>query len=148
MLRSFPKANFEDDSHPWLSKLQKGLNDILFSKIGKSQRDPALILVAAVIEVSDFEWCLADTELGETDGNGNSRYYQKGSISSRFEDTLYFTICRFFQIVCNLACIEIIMQLEDKQLEVSAWNLIEHSIAGVKTHKHMINVSGRGVGQF
>ena len=74
VLRSFPKANFEDDSHPWLSKLQKGLNDILFSKIGKSQRDPALILVAAVIEVSDFEWCLADTELGETDGNGNSRY--------------------------------------------------------------------------
>ena len=74
VLRSFPKANFEDESHPWLSKLQKGLNDILFSKIGKSQRDPALILVAAVIEVSDFEWCLADTELGETDGNGNSRW--------------------------------------------------------------------------
>lgn len=55
------KSNFDDEiRHPWLPKLQKGLHDILFSKIGKSQRDPAMILVAAVIEVSDFEWCLAE----------------------------------------------------------------------------------------
>ena len=55
------QSNFDDEiRHPWLPKLQKGLHDILFSKIGKSQRDPAMILVAAVIEVSDFEWCLAE----------------------------------------------------------------------------------------
>ena len=58
------KSNFEDENqHPWLPKLQKGLHDILFSKIGKAQRDPAMILVAAVIEVSDFEWCLAEVIL-------------------------------------------------------------------------------------
>ena len=55
------QSNFDDEArHPWLPKLQKGLHDILFSKIGKSHRDPAMILVAAVIEVSDFEWCLAE----------------------------------------------------------------------------------------
>jgi len=97
VLRSFPKSNFDDEiQYPWLPKLQQGLHDILFSKIGKSQRDPAMILVAAVIEVSDFEWCLAETK-------ENSAAAEKGS--------------RFFQIVCNLACIEVIMNLEDKQLD-------------------------------
>ena len=32
-----------------------GLHDILFSKISKKQRDPAMQLVAAVIEVSGRE---------------------------------------------------------------------------------------------
>ena len=97
VLRSFPKSNFDDEvRHPWLPKLQNGLNDILFSKIGKSQRDPAMILVAAVIEVSDFEWCLADVK-------EDTSASEKGS--------------KFFQIVCNLACIEVIMNLEEKQLD-------------------------------
>ena len=56
LLGSFPKANFEEE--PWLSKLQKGLRDIFFSKIGKKQRDPVLKLVASVIDTSDFEWCI------------------------------------------------------------------------------------------
>lgn len=80
ILKSFPKANFDEDEAKWLPLLQKGLKDILFSKITKSERDPALKLVAAVIEVSDFEWCL-----------------------STGEDTN-----RFFQIILNLACIEVI----------------------------------------
>jgi hypothetical protein len=49
-LRSFPKSNFDEES--WLPMLQRGLHDILFSKISKKQRDPAMQLVAAVIEVS------------------------------------------------------------------------------------------------
>jgi hypothetical protein len=49
-----------------LAKAQRGLQDVLFSKIAKGQRDPALMLVAAVIEVSDFVWCLKeDTETNE-----------------------------------------------------------------------------------
>jgi hypothetical protein len=44
------------------------LQDVLFSKIGKSQRDPAIMLVASVIEVSDFVWCL--TEDKETQEKG------------------------------------------------------------------------------
>ena len=50
ILRSFPKSNFDEES--WLPMLQRGLHDILFSKITKRQRDPAMQLVAAVIEVS------------------------------------------------------------------------------------------------
>ena len=57
-----------------------------YFQIGKSQRDPALILVAAVIEVSDFEWCLAEgsssqlTDLTESTSDaqgatGNSRFF-------------------------------------------------------------------------
>ncbi len=51
-----------------LARAQKGLQDVLFSKIGKSQRDPAIMLVASVIEVSDFVWCL--TEDKETQEKG------------------------------------------------------------------------------
>ena len=43
-----------------LACAQKGLQDVLFSKIAKSQRDPAIMLVASVIEVSDFVWCLKE----------------------------------------------------------------------------------------
>ena len=42
--------------------LQQGLHDILFSRLGKMQRDPAMMLVASVIEVSDFQWCLNNYE--------------------------------------------------------------------------------------
>ena len=51
-----------------LARAQRGLQDVLFSKIGKSQRDPAIMLVASVIEVSDFVWCL--TEDSETHEKG------------------------------------------------------------------------------
>ena len=43
-----------------LACAQKGLQDVLFSKIAKCQRDPAIMLVASVIEVSDFVWCLKE----------------------------------------------------------------------------------------
>ena len=49
--RSFPKTCFGEDD-PWLSGLQRGLRDILFSKISREQRDPALKLVSAVVEAS------------------------------------------------------------------------------------------------
>ena len=52
--RSFPKTCFGEDD-PWLSGLQRGLRDILFSKISREQRDPALKLVSAVVEASRGE---------------------------------------------------------------------------------------------
>ena len=119
IISSFPKAAFDDE--PWLPMLQKGLQvtkklfkyqcealkyvsfqDILFSKINKQWRDPALKLVAAVIEVSDSDWCLDTNESPESSSNNGSG--------------------KFFMIMLNLACIEVIMHLEEKKLEESVKN--------------------------
>ena len=62
ILRSYPKSSFDDDDCEWLPMVQQGLHDILFSRLGKKQRDPAMMLVASVIEVSDFQWCLNNYE--------------------------------------------------------------------------------------
>ena len=62
VLRSYPKSNFDGDDIVWMPMLQQGLHDILFSRLGKNQRDPAMMLVASVIEVSDFQWCLNNYE--------------------------------------------------------------------------------------
>jgi len=111
IVRSFPKNNFDEE--PWLPLLQKGLHDILFSKISKKQRDPAIQLVASVIEVSDFEWCLTD----------NAETQERG---------------RFFLIILNLATIEVIMHLEEQSLDeimdnsellVSCYYIIESAVA-------------------
>lgn len=111
ILRSFPKSNFDED--PWLPLLQKGLHDILFSKISKKQRDPAMQLVAAVIEVSDFEWCLSEDMESQERG-------------------------RFFLIILNLATIEVIMHLEEQTLDeimtnsellVSCYYIIESAVS-------------------
>ncbi|XP_023331282.1 neurochondrin homolog [Eurytemora carolleeae] len=111
ILRSFPKSNFDDEA--WLPWLQKGLHDILFSKITKKQRDPAMMLVASVIEVSDFEWCLTD----------NSETQERS---------------RFFLIILNLATIEVIMLLEELTLDeimansellVSCYYIIESAVS-------------------
>jgi len=110
ILRSFPKSNFDED--PWLPLLQKGLHDILFSKISKKQRDPAMQLVAAVIEVSDFEWCLSEDMESQERG-------------------------RFFLIIL-LATIEVIMHLEEQTLDeimtnsellVSCYYIIESAVS-------------------
>ena len=62
VLRSYPKSSFDEDECEWMPMLQQGLHDILFSRLGKKQRDPAMMLVASVIEVSDFQWCLNNYE--------------------------------------------------------------------------------------
>jgi len=111
IIRSFPKSNFDEEN--WLPLLQKGLHDILFSKITKRQRDPAMQLVASVIEVSDFEWCLTD----------NAETQERG---------------RFFLIILNLATIEVIMHLEEQSLDeimensellVSCYYIIESAVS-------------------
>jgi len=98
VLRSSPGGVKRSHEVEWAPKLQKGLQDILFSKIAKEQRDPAIKLLAAVIEVSGFEWCLEEREEASS-----SR--QKG---------------KFLLVALNLACIEVIMHLEEQSLLAAA----------------------------
>ncbi len=60
-----------------------------------------MMLVAAVIEVSDFSWCLNNYEPG-----GNDTDSEDGDEG------------RFFFVILNLACIEVIMHLEEQNLEI------------------------------
>lgn len=46
----------------WPESLFKGLNEILRSKIGAKQRDPALKLAAQAVEVLGIEWTLNDVD--------------------------------------------------------------------------------------
>ncbi|XP_063976503.1 neurochondrin homolog [Diachasmimorpha longicaudata] len=78
----------------WPQSLNKGLSDILCSKIGKNQRDPALKLAAAILEVLGAEWALMDEEKPKV----------------------------LFLMLIQLASIEIRMQLEGKQLKTVVQN--------------------------
>lgn len=70
----------------WPECIYKGLNDTLKSKIGKQQRDPALILTAAAMEVLGVEWTMSDAENPKT----------------------------FFLLVLQLAAIEVRMHMDNK----------------------------------
>ncbi|XP_028982310.1 neurochondrin homolog [Diachasma alloeum] len=78
----------------WPQSLHKGLSDILCSKIGKSQRDPALKLAAAILELLGAEWTLMDEEKPKV----------------------------LFLMLIQLASIEVRMQLEGKQLKTVVQN--------------------------
>lgn len=73
----------------WPLSIHKGLSDILGSKIGKNQRDPALKLAAVMLDLLDAEWAMSDKEKPKT----------------------------FFLLLIQLASIEVRMQLEGKQLK-------------------------------
>lgn len=72
----------------WPGSIYKGLNDILKSKIGKNQRDPALKLTSIMIELCGIEWALTDEE--------NPK--------------------QFFLLLLQLCSVEVRMQLEDKPM--------------------------------
>ncbi|XP_034936415.1 neurochondrin homolog [Chelonus insularis] len=78
----------------WPQSVHKGLSDILGSKITKNQRDPALKLAAAVIELLGVEWTLIDEEKPKV----------------------------LFLILIQLSSIEVRMQLEGKQLKTVITN--------------------------
>lgn len=78
----------------WPQSLYKGLNDILCSKIGKNQRDPAIKLASTTLELLGVEWTLIDEEKPRV----------------------------FFLLLIQLACIEVRMQLEGKQLKAVVAN--------------------------
>lgn len=70
----------------WPESLFKGLNDILKSKIGPKQRDPALKLAGQAVEVLGIEWTLNDVDDPK----------------------------KFFLLLLQLAAIEVRMQLDGK----------------------------------
>lgn len=70
----------------WPSSIQKGLADILMSKIGKQQRDPALKLAAQMLNILGAEWSLQENDKPK----------------------------QFFLLLVHLAAVEIRMQLEDR----------------------------------
>lgn len=73
----------------WPQSIQKGLMDILSSKIGKNQRDPALKMANASLQLLGPEWALSDEEKPKV----------------------------FFLLLIQLSSIEVRMQLEGKQLK-------------------------------
>lgn len=98
----------------WPESLYKGLTDILKSKIGKQQRDPALKLAAAVVDVIGIEWTLNDAE--------NPK--------------------QFFILLLQLAAIEVRMQMDNKsfqqayghaELIVACFIILELSITFMST---------------
>ncbi|XP_071453980.1 neurochondrin homolog [Hetaerina americana] len=77
------------DEEIWPSSTYKGITEILTSKIGKTQRDPALKLASIVVELLGVEWCLADEERPK----------------------------QFFLLLVQLCSVEVRMQLEDRTLK-------------------------------
>lgn len=73
----------------WPQSIYRALHDILTSKIGKNQRDPALKLAANVVDVLGVEWCFSDEE--------NPK--------------------KFFLLLLQLCAIEVRMQLEDRSFK-------------------------------
>ncbi|GLG92671.1 Neurochondrin homolog [Gryllus bimaculatus] len=73
----------------WPISVYKGLTDILTSKIGKAQRDPALKLASAMVELLGVEWTLTDEEKPR----------------------------QFFLLLVQLNSIEVRMQLEDRNFK-------------------------------
>ncbi|XP_012164176.1 neurochondrin homolog [Bombus terrestris] len=73
----------------WPSSIHKALSDILGSKIGKNQRDPALKLASVMLDLLGAEWTLLDKEKPKV----------------------------FLLLLIQLASIEVRMQVEGKQLK-------------------------------
>lgn len=73
----------------WPESIYKGLSDILRSKIGKNQREPALRLAGIMMELVGVEWALSDAEEPKT----------------------------FFLLLLQLAAIEVRMQLDDRSFK-------------------------------
>ncbi|CAH1393385.1 unnamed protein product [Nezara viridula] len=86
-------STYQEES--WSTSVYKGLNDILTSKIGKAQRDPALKLAAAMIDLLGVEWTLTDNEKPK----------------------------QFFLLLVHLGSVEVRMQLEDRNFEVILKNV-------------------------
>lgn len=78
----------------WPESLFKGLNDILKSKLGKNQREPALKLAGQAVDVLGIEWTLNDVDDPK----------------------------KFFLLLLQLAAIEVRMQMDEKSFKASIAN--------------------------
>lgn len=75
----------------WPESLFKGLSDILKSKLGKNQREPALKLAGQAIDVLGVEWTLNDVDDPK----------------------------KFFLLLLQLAAIEVRMQMDEKSFKAA-----------------------------
>ncbi|ENN77767.1 neurochondrin homolog [Dendroctonus ponderosae] len=73
----------------WPQSIYKGLTDILQSKVGAAQRNPALILTSSMLDLLGVEWIFTDEEKGK----------------------------QIFLLMIQLAAIEVRMQLDGKTLK-------------------------------
>lgn len=91
LLFNCPKQLISDSAseESWPASIYKGLTDILTSKIGKAQRNPALELTAAIMELVGVEWALQNEEKPK----------------------------QFFLLLLQLAAIEIRMQMDNKSFK-------------------------------
>lgn len=92
LLYNCPKVEVAESAvnESWPQSIYKGLSDILTSKIGKQQRNPAIIMASTVLDLLGVEWILnADEEKGK----------------------------QFFLLLIQLAAIEVRMQLDGKSLQ-------------------------------
>ncbi|KAK9504475.1 hypothetical protein O3M35_010799 [Rhynocoris fuscipes] len=103
-------VNCNTNEESWPQSIYKALNDILTSRIGKDQRDPALKLAATMVESLGIEWTLSD----ETKPK------------------------QFLLLLVHLTSVEVRMQLEDRnwqrivsnaELITSCFIVIELSVA-------------------
>lgn len=78
----------------WPESLYKGLNDILTSRLGKNQRDPAIKLAATAVNFLGIEWTLNDVE--------NPK--------------------KFFLLLLQLCAIEVRMQMDEKSFKQASAN--------------------------
>lgn len=78
----------------WPESLFKGLSDILKSKLGKNQREPALKLAGQAIDILGIEWTLNDVDDPKT----------------------------FFLLLLQLAAIEVRMQMDEKSFKAATAN--------------------------
>lgn len=93
----------------WPESLFKGLSDILKSKLGKNQREPALKLAGQAVDILGVEWTLNDIEDPK----------------------------KFFLLLLQLAAIEVRMQMDEKSFKAavgqgdlitSCFIILEHSV--------------------
>lgn len=93
----------------WPESLFKGLSDILKSKLGKNQREPALKLASQAVDILGVEWTLNDVDDPK----------------------------KFFLLLLQLAAIEVRMQMDEKtfksavsqgDLITSCFIILEHSV--------------------
>lgn len=120
-------ANFKRD---WINWIHKGLRDILQSRIGKEQRDPALLLLSVMLECFGTEWLI-----------------QSGNESDK----------KFVLAVLHLMCIEIRILLETQSVEdvikeslliTSCYAVLEKLIMAVTAGDYILGLDHKQTLQF
>ncbi|XP_071528950.1 neurochondrin homolog isoform X1 [Panulirus ornatus] len=115
MLQSLPMPTVEVGQPEWKQNLHKGLSDIIFSKLGREQRDRGLKLAGTAMETLGVTWILQVETGAPVEAKGK----------------------QLLLLLVQLAAIEVRMSLEDKTFEeavahayptMSCYTILELSI--------------------